>query len=369
MERRRKRLLRFYLTALRRAKKKARRRAKVIDHNKRVAKKECKRNENRNKHRISKSKLQFARHRYRHFKQRIAPSDFSIIDNCEVFVGFINDLRKDYRNNRKVFVNMSSVNKVTNESLCLLLSIMMLFRDRRIDFDGSFPNDSRACKVVIESGFFEILYNKNRKNSINNVSSQIYTHSAYKSNADIADAIILSSSEFLWKEKCNCSGVYNAFLELMSNTIEHADEIAGRQKWWITVTKDSEKEKVTFSFLDYGRGIINTLKHAEQKRYKNIVEKIMAKWTGDDAMLLKEVMEGALKLSEKDGDNYGNGLNSIYEDMMDGQIDNVVIISNGVFADVKKGDYHKINVTFPGTFICWEINKNTKHEVISSYTV
>lgn len=369
MKRRKKKLLRFYLTALRRARKKARRRAKVIDHNKRVAKEECRKNRNLKKHRISESNLHFARHRYRNYKKRTAPSDFSIIDNCEEFIGFINDLRKDYRNKRKVFVNMSSVNKVTNESLCLLLSNMMLFRENRIEFDGNFPNDSRACEVLRQSGFFEILYNKNRKNSINNVSSQIYTHSAYKSNADIADAIILSSSEFLWKEKCNCSGVYNAFVELMSNTIEHADEIAGHQKWWITATKDSENEKVTFSFLDYGRGIINTLKHAGQKRYKNIVEKLIAKWTGDEAMLLKEVMEGALKLSEKDGDNFGNGLNSIYEDMEDGQIDNVVIISNGVFADVKKGDYHKINVTFPGTFICWEINKNTKHEVISSYPV
>ena len=33
------------------------------------------------------------------------------------------------------------------------------------------------------------------------------------------------------------------------------------------------------------------------------------------------------------------------------------------------GKTFEINVTFPGTFICWEINKNTKHEVISSYTV
>lgn len=311
----------------------------------------------------------YERKRYKDYKTRTAPADFSIIDNCENVISFINKLRRDFRNKRKVFVNMTDVTKVTNESLCLLLSNMMLFRDNRIDFNGNFPRNGRANRVVIESGFLEQLFNKRGKNSINRVNSPIYTHSAYTSNADIADAIILSCSKFLWQEECNCSGVYNAFIELMANTIEHADEIEGKQKWWITATKDEEHEKVTFSFVDYGRGIIKTLTNADQKRHKNIVEKLLAKWTGDEAMLLKEVMEGALTLSEKEGTHYGNGLNSIYQDMEDGQLDNVVIISNNVFADVKNGKYHKMNESFPGSFICWEINKNTKHENICSNPV
>ncbi len=354
---------------LRRAKKKERRKAKVKDHNKRVMKELCEQNYRRNLHRKKEAKRYFEKRKYRHFKTRTAPDDFSIVDNSENVIGFINNLRKDYHNKRKVFVNMESVKKVTNESLCLLLSNMMLFRDNRIDFNGNFPKDARACKVIMESGFLETLYNKRGRNSINKVNSPIYTHSAYKSNADIADAIILSCSKFLWQVECNCSGVYNAFIELMANTIEHADEIEGRQKWWVTATKDDENKKVTFSFVDYGRGIIKTLTHADQKRHKNIVQKLLAKWTGDEAMLLKEVMEGALTLSEKEGSHYGNGLNSIYQDMEDGQIDNVVIISNNVFADVKNGKYNKINEFFPGTFICWEINKDTKHEIICSNPV
>jgi len=151
--------------------------------------------------------------------------------------------------------------------------------------------------------------------------------------------------------------------------VEHADEIEGKQKWWVTATKDEMNEKVTFSFVDYGRGIINTLTSATQKRHKNTVDRLLSKWFGNEAMLLKEVMEGALIVSEKDGTQFGNGLNSIYQDMMDGQIDNVVIISNNVFADVKTGNYHKMNVSFPGTYICWEINKETKHEIICSNPV
>lgn len=353
----------------RRAEKKARRKALVKERKRKQRKLECEQNRSLKQFRERKEKRYFEKHKYRKYKTRTAPENFSIIDNCDGVIRFLNNLRKDYHYRRKVFVNMEQVTKVTNESLCLLVSNMMLFRDGRIDFDGNYPFDVRAHKVVTESGFLEKLYNKRGRNSVNNVNSTIYTHSAKMSNADIADAIILSCSKFLWQQECNCGGVYNAFIELMANTIEHADEIEGKQKWWVTSTKDKENEKVTFSFVDYGRGIISTLTNANQKRHKTTVERILAKWFGNEAMLLKEVMEGALTLSEKEGSHYGNGLNSIYQDMEDGQIDNVVIISNNVFADVKSGNYHKMNESFPGTFVSWEINKNTKHEIISSNPV
>lgn len=366
MKREPRRTKRYKMMVLRRAQKMVRRRTIVKERKRRLRKIHCERNYRFNQIRRKDEREYYEKRKFKNYKIRTAPVNFSIIDNCEKVIGFINELRKDYHSKRKVFVNMKDVTKVTNESLCLLLSNMMLFRDSRIDFNGNFPFDNKACRIVMESGFLEQLYVKRGKNSINNVNSPIYTHSAYKSNADIADAIIVSCSKFLWQKECNCSGVYNAFIELMANTIEHADEIEGKQKWWVTATKDEETEKVTFSFVDYGRGIIKTLTNADQKRYKNVVERLLAKWTGDEAMLLKEVMEGALTLSEKDGTYYGNGLNSIYQDMKAGQLDNVIIISNDIFADVKNGKYNKMNESFPGTFICWEINKDTKHEIISS---
>lgn len=363
---RRIRLKHFWAMELRRARRKNQRRSKVKDRRRRAITEECRQNYQRNLHRKKVAKQYFEK-KYRKYKTRIAPVNFSILENSEEVIGFCNKLRKDFKNKRKVFVDMQQVTNVTNESLCLLVSNMMLFRDRKIDFNGNFPMNHDAFKVVMESGFLDKLYR--RRNSVNNVNSPIYTHSAQKSNSDITDAIIRSCSKFLWGEECNCSGVYNAFIELMSNTVEHADEIEGKQKWWVTATKDSVNEKVTFSFVDYGRGIINTLTSANQMRHKSTVDRLLSKWFGNVAMLLKEVMEGALSVSEKNGTQFGNGLNSIYQDMVDEQIDNVVIISNNVFADVKNGKYHKMNVSFPGTYICWEINKETKHEVICSNPV
>lgn len=129
-----------------------------------------------------------------------------------------------------MFVNLERVNKITNESLGLLVSNMMLFQQQKIDFNGNFPIDERSKAIVIKSGFLEQLY-KGKRNSVNNVGSSIYTHAAATSNAEVVGAIIESCSRFLWQESYYYDGVYNAIVELMLNTFEHANEIEGKQKW------------------------------------------------------------------------------------------------------------------------------------------
>jgi len=309
--------------------------------------------------------------KYKRFTRRNAPIDFSIIGNPEKVISFCNDLRRDYHRQKKVFVNLEKVNNVTNESLGLLVSNMMLFQNSNLDFDGNFPNDDKSKAIVVLSGFLQTLYSRKRK-SVQNISNAIYTHSTLKPNSDLIAALMDSCSKFLWGQICDCDGLYNALIELMLNTYEHADEIEGRQKWWVTMTKDKENEKVTFSFIDYGRGIITTLRNAQNKRHRSIVTKILIR-LGDvvnsSALLLKEVLEGALIISEKEGSNYGNGLHSIYDDMQDNRLDNVIIITNNVYADLKNENYQMMNVSFPGTFVSFEINKNTIHGNQCSNTI
>lgn len=266
---------------------------------------------------------------------------------------------------------MEKVTSITNESLGLLVSNMMLFQQSKISFNGNFPADEKSRLILIKSGFLEQLYSNNH-NSVNRVNSSIYTHASLTSNAQVVGAIIDSCSRFLWNESYYYDGVYNALVELMLNTFEHANEIEGRQKWWLTVTKDEEHEKVTFSFIDYGRGIIDSLLDVRQKRHSGIVQRILfsiGSLTDRNAFLLQQVLEGALVISEKEDSQYGNGLHSIYVDMRDNLIDNVIIITNNVYANLKNGQYQTMNVNFYGTFISLEINKNTIHGDICSDTI
>ena len=333
---------------------------RIIKKNERRRK--CDENANRNRFIRKNIRHVYELRRFKHFTRRNAPKDFSIIGNHEKVISFCNDLRNDYRKHHRVFVNLEKVTSVTNESLSLLVSNMMLFQQSNIDFNGNFPIDEKSRLIVVKSGFLETLYKK--KSSINRVNSTIYTHSSKRSNSELIEALIDSSSKFLWGQSCDCDGVYNALIELMLNTFEHGNEIEGKQKWWVTVTKDEDNQRVTFSFLDYGRGIIKTLRDVQHKHHSGIVEKILYRIgniTNSSAVLLKEVVEGALVISEKEDSQYGNGLHSIYSDMLDHLLDNVIIITNNVYADLKNNIYQMMNVSFHGTFISFEINKDTVH--------
>lgn len=329
----------------------------------------CEENERWKKLNRKKKHHIYEQKRYKNFKRRNAPNDFSIIGNHEAVISFCNNLREDYHKRRKVFVNLEKVTMVTNESLGLLLSNMMLFQQNNIDFDGNFPIDKNSRDIVVLSGFLQTLYRGKNRYSVHNISSAIYTHSTLKPDSDLVAAIMDNSSKFLWGQSYDCDGLYNALIELMLNTYEHADEIDGRQKWWMTVTKDEVNEKVTFSFIDYGRGIIKTLRDAQNERHRNMVSKILFRLGNvfnSSALLLKEVLEGALILSEKEGSQYGNGLHSIYADMQENHLDNVIIITNNVYADIKNNSYQMMSVSFPGTFVSFEINKDTVHGNICS---
>lgn len=341
------------------------------ENKRRICRNQCQENQRRKLYNKQQNRKAYEQRRFKYFTRRNAPSNFSIIGNYEQVISFCNNLRNDYRRRQKVFVNMEKVTSITNESLGLLVSNMMLFQQSKIEFNGNFPADEKSRLILIKSGFLEQLY-PSQHNTVNRVSSSIYTHAAITSNAELVGAIIDSCSRFLWNESYYYDGVYNALVELMLNTFEHANEIEGKQKWWLTVTKDEENEKVTFSFLDYGRGIINTLLDVKQKRHISIVRKILfslGNITNRNADLLKQVLEGALIISEKEKSQYGNGLHSIYTDMHDNLLDNVIIITNNVYADLKNELYQTMNVNFYGTFISLEINKNTTHGDICSNTI
>lgn len=349
--------------------KKERRKITIRTKQKKEATRICNENHESKKHKIHL----YDQPRYKGYKRINAPLNFSLTDNPEVVIGFIKNLKSIYKNRRKVFVNLEKVQNVTCDTLCILLSNMVLFQNNRIPFDGNFPSHKKSFDIISQSGFIEKLYSREQRvYSINNVNSLIYTHGESKSNSDIIEAMMDSCSKFLWGETYNLPGLYNIFIELMTNTFEHADEIEGNERWWATMSKDSEQEKVTFSFLDYGRGIYNTLTNKQQSKYAPIITRILnsLKINGNEnALLLKQVLEGALVMSETREDNRGHGLNSIYEDYSNGLLDNLIIITNNIYINTNKGIYKTMSQSFDGTFISWEINKSTKYEDINSDSI
>lgn len=289
-----------------------------------------------------------------------APINFSIVENPEEFIGFVNSIRSNLDKGKKVFVNLGRLECMTDDALVILLSNMIKFQDKGIPFNGNYPRKSEYRRKIKQSGFMEYLSKKTPDGiALNNINSAIYTHGKNRVISTIASQLIAASSNTVWGKEKRCPGVMNTFTELMANTYKHASPEEGKHHWWVSVTKDKVNKKVTFSFVDYGVGIFRSLKSkkADDQLY-NALEKLWYKfpWADNNAKMMKLILQGELHKTVTRQPNRGKGLPYIYECMKRNYIDSLVIISNNVYVDVKNDVYKLLDNEFIGTFVTWEMN-------------
>ena len=299
--------------------------------------------------------------RYRDYYHVVAPSVLSLVKNREEVIHFINVIRAHLENKHKVFVVLSNVETITDDAIVVLLSSMVRFKEKHIDFDGNYPKSKNVAVKLEKSGFFKYLYSKGTEElSVKTLNNTIYTHGYKRADAVFASKIIEASSKVIWGTSRRCPGVQNTFTELMANTYKHAGgETEGTHRWWVSMTKDYDNKKVVFGFVDYGVGIFRSLKNKspEDKLYGGL-EKLLQKFpfADNDAKLMKLILEGQLHKTATQQTYRGRGLPYIHSCQMNDSIDSLVIISNNVYADVKNGEYKLLDNEFIGTFVTWEMN-------------
>ena len=293
-----------------------------------------------------------------------APNVFSLISNEEEVLGFIDIVRDYYKKGLPVFINMDAVSVLGNGAILLLLANMIQFRSHGIPFNGSKPNDSSLRNKLEKSGFFKYLYRRLTKSDDYNVGSPdsiIYTHAQKEVDAAMADIIIEHASTTVWGQKRRCPGIQRMLVELMHNTNNHAGRNKGEKHWWISTNKDEVGQTVTISFMDFGRGIFDSLdnKHPDDIFYgwKDIFFKFFP-FADTSEKIMKLILEGQLHKTCTKEYFRGKGLPGIYDAFMAGRIGKLKIISNRVYADVENGVYRLLDHNMHGTFISCEINHN-----------
>ena len=299
--------------------------------------------------------------RYRNYYHVEAPTVLSLVNNREKVIRFINEIREHLERKDKVFVVLSNVETITDDAIVVLLSSMVRFKEKHIDFNGNYPRSRNAAIKLEKSGFFKYLYSKRTEElSVKTLNSSIYTHGYKRADAVFASKMIEASSKVIRGASRRCPGVQNTFTELMANTYKHAGgNTEGTHHWWVSMTKDYVNKKVVFGFVDYGVGIFRSLKNKspEDKLYGGL-EKLLQKFpfADNDAKLMKLILEGQLHKTATQQTNRGRGLPYIHSCQMNNSIDSLVIISNNVYADVKNGEYKLLDNEFIGTFVTWEMN-------------
>lgn len=300
--------------------------------------------------------------RFKDYSKIKAPSNFSLIENTEESLKFIAKIEKCLKNRSKVFVNLTDVETIAHGAIVVLLSIMTKFKYNHIDFNGNFPKNKNANKALVDSGFFDQLYKRNISNEPNYAfcRNKVLTHAGKVVDSSLADQIISEISNLIWGKQRRCLGVQRVFLELMQNTNNHASfDSKGLHHWWTTVQYDEKLKKAYFSFIDYGVGIINSLRNDEHGKFYNIIPKIRELFNPqNNAEMLSLLLKGEIHKTSTGKYYRGKGLPCLFKACEDNKIANVVVIANDAKVEYTAGTNVKLNNSFAGTFIHWELNFN-----------
>lgn len=300
---------------------------------------------------------------YRDYKKVTAPENFSFIENPAGVVEFISKLEKYYTNTEKVFVVLKHVKSISYDAIVVLLSIMVLFKAKKIRFNGDFPDNEEANVIIEESKFLKYLYQSFKEEDRYQLgqNSSIMTHAWKDVDSELGNEIIKSASKTIWGKEKRCQGVQRTLIELMLNTNNHADDIKkGEKHWWLSVHHNKAKKKVSFAFIDFGVGVFTSLNNKRSgSKFFGVLDKLKEKIKiGNNSELLKLIMDGTLHRTASGKSYHGKGLPGINKARERNQISNLNIITNDVHANLDNDSYELMSKTFSGTFVYWELNEN-----------
>lgn len=203
---------------------------------------------------------------FRGYKRIPAPKNFSLINNPDKVLEFINDIHAAFLKRRKIFVELKDVEEITMDALVLLLSHVTRFKEHHIRFNGSRPRRTNIAQIIEASQFYDIAAGDRIPKQFVGEGEYAYNHPSFythaKKNVDSAltASIISDFAKEIWGEKKRCTGVQRIFIELMQNTNNHANEVIGEEYWWLSAVHKKDTYTVCFSFIDYGMGIFESLK-------------------------------------------------------------------------------------------------------------
>ncbi len=287
------------------------------------------------------------------------PVNFSLITNTEDSLAFISKLERRFDIHQKVFVNLSDVETIAHGALVVLLSIMKKFRANNIGFNGYMPKKPLAYRILKESGFFSELYS-NKSHSLESYRLEkpyFFTHSSKIVDQQLSASLIESMSNLIWGEPRRCTKLQRVYIELMQNTNNHASlEGHGKQHWWTTAIYDKERNTGCFSFIDYGVGILKSLKNDQRNKFYSVLEKISRIFhPQSNADLLRLLMTGEIHRTASGAYYRGKGLPGIYQACEDNNISHLVVISNDTICNFADNSFKLLKNKFSGTFVYWEL--------------
>ncbi len=295
------------------------------------------------------------------------PAKFSLRDDLEDVVKFIQQFKGYAKLNhifKSVDIDLSDVIRIDTASVSLLLSTIKELGINDINVEGNLPNDPYCSDLLIESGFLEHMpvmssYLKSKMKQSNPVDkNMMIMNGKDKTNHREIGKIIKESVYKLTGKPAHYKPLYGVIGEMNINSLEHAYK---KYKHWVfAVRHDKENDKINFTFTDNGFGIHKTL----NKTFGTKAFEILGLKNE------KDIVEGMFKEEYssrfKKQFNRNKGLPAIRSLQMENKVDNLTVITNGVYINFEDGIKIDLKSKFSGTFYYWELSKETYEKSIGN---
>lgn len=278
-----------------------------------------------------------------------APSDFSLIYNTEEIIQYFNEAQKVLKEGNRVLFDISEIKKLTTDAIAVQIAKI---KDERFiqhsSISGNEPTDEALKELFVQSGFYEYVRTRGPK-PVNDKKLLIHKVTDNRVEPDIAKDACLLGLRHTFNNEEIFEPLYNILIEIMQNTNNHAGSTRGKYDWWLHVYTHPYSTKTSYTFLDLGIGIFESL---PVKSYKRDFFKILGLNSNLD--LVPKLFGGEIK-SRTSRPERGKGIPQVYECSKDSAFNKFILISNDVYSDMKTGINTTLQKPFKGTLYYWEL--------------
>lgn len=278
-----------------------------------------------------------------------APDDFSLINNAEDTLRYFSEVHEQLKSNKRVLFDVSKIKTLTTDAIAVLIAKI---KDGKFNCNsgtmGNEPLDENLKKLFTQSGFYDYVKVRGGKPESQ---KNLMIHKVTKNRVepDIAKEACLIGLRHTFNNEEIFEPLYDILIEIMQNTNNHAGSVRGKYDWWLNVYKDPETNRTSYTFLDLGVGIFNSL---PVKSYKRDFLELLGLRSNLD--LVPKLFAGEIK-SRTARPERGKGIPQVFECSQHSTFEKFILIANDVFADLKNYDYKLLKNQFDGTMFYWEI--------------
>ena len=284
-----------------------------------------------------------------------SPASLSILNDVHSCVRFFSNIRnqaKEVQSEivKRVTLNIANIQEIDLPATMVLNALGRELKGYGINLCGNFPQNVGCYDFFVKTGFLNDKYNNKGVRFNKSEKTDYFTLNKGQGRLSVEDTvkickIVKHACDHLEREDFY-DDVVAVVKEIAGNSIEWSHSY--KEQWTLGVMFDDAC--VTFTILDLGRGILDTI--FRKFKLKNLFS--------NDIDFLNDVFDKQYSSSSKEGNRY-KGLPSIKKAYIDGKIQHLFVMTNSVLISFDSSDrstqFSQSRKAFNGTLYYWEIRK------------